>query len=102
MRTTPAPLDPNPGPPLEDDDQSEASSIESTPLDALLSGESDIIENLRENKDFVCKYLTEGCDKVIDLTEILIQKWKKAFKADICIFIDQAMIWWNEFHNERL
>lgn len=73
MRTTPTPPDPSPGPSttLEEDAQSEASGIDSTPPDPLLSMESDVIEDLRVNEDFVRENLTEEYDEVIDLTEIV-------------------------------
>ena len=55
-KTTPASPDPCPGPSttLEDDDQSEARSNESTPPEVLLSMEDDVIENLRVKEEFVC------------------------------------------------
>ena len=50
--------------------------------------EAEVIEDLRVNEEFVCDYLTEGYDEVIDLTEIFCMKWREAFKAGSCIVID--------------
>ena len=105
-RTAPATPDPGPDPgpstTLEDDDQSEASSNESSPPDVLLSMEAEVIEDLRVNEEFVCDYLTEGYDEVIDLTEIFCMKWREAFKAGSCIVIDETMIGWSGVHSGRL
>ena len=50
--------------------------------------EAEVIEDLRVNEEFVCDYLTEGDDEVIDLTEIFCMKWRETFKAGSCIVID--------------
>lgn len=87
---------------IVDDDQSEASTNESLPPDNLLSMENETLEDLRVNEDFVCTYLSEGYDAVIDLTEIFCQKWRAAFKPGSVIVIDETMIGWSGVHSGRL
>jgi hypothetical protein len=45
-------------------------------------------------EDFICEYLSEGYDIVVDMTEIFCRKWRSAFKPGSCIVIDETMIGW--------
>lgn len=89
------PPDPNPGyaAEAEDDATSEASSNESNPADQMAELETLTKDELLA-EDFICEYLSEGYDIVVDMTEIFCRKWRSAFKPGSCIVIDETMIGW--------